>query len=134
MVFETALLCLSLNLYHEAKNQSFEGLVAVGNVVMNRVASPDFPNTVCGVVKQGGERRKHRCQFSWYCDGKSDKPYNREMYTRAESVAHLILGGAIKDITGGALYYHATYVKPRWASRMKRTIRIDDHIFYKPTK
>jgi spore germination cell wall hydrolase CwlJ-like protein len=127
-----ALLCLSLNLYHEAKNQSFAGMVAVGNVVMNRVASPKFPNTVCGVIKQGGERRRHRCQFSWYCDGKPDKPYNKLLYDRSEEIARLILNGAINDITDGALYYHATYVSPRWAKKFKRTVRIDDHIFYKP--
>lgn len=126
-----ALLCLSLNLYHEAKNQSFAGMVAVGNVVMNRVASPKFPNTVCGVIKQGGERRRYNCAFSWYCDGRSDKPYNKLMYERAQNIAHLILTGAIKDITNGATHYHATYVHPYWAKKLHRIMQIDDHIFYK---
>ena len=92
MLLETALVCLSLNIYHEAKNQSIVGQAAVAEVVMNRVADHRFPNTVCEVVKQGPVReswktkkdpnlpkeervyypRKNRCQFSWYCDGNRD--------------------------------------------------------------
>ena len=74
-----SLVCLALNVYHEAKNQSFIGQVAVAQVVMNRVRDTRYPNTVCDVVKQGATYKwkpdfpiKNRCQFSWYCDGKSD--------------------------------------------------------------
>ena len=61
------LYCLANNIYFESRNQPKLGQIAVGQVTMNRVNSPKFPNTVCGVVKQGGEKR-NRCQFSWYCD------------------------------------------------------------------
>ena len=147
-----ALLCLALNLYHEARNQSFAGMIAVANVVMNRVNSEDYPDTVCGVVKQGPVREswetkkdptlkeheriyypvKNMCQFSWYCDGIKDEAYNVEMLERAKSIAALILSGAINDITEGSTHYHADYVNPDWASRLKRTVKIDNHIFYRP--
>ena len=87
MLLETAFICLALNTYHEAKNQSMIGQIAVAEVVMNRVQDKRFPNSVCEVVKQGPTRPswedpkkeypiKHRCQFSWYCAGKSDVPKN----------------------------------------------------------
>ena len=65
--------CLARNIYFESRNQPLAGRLAVGQVTMNRVDSPRFPNTVCDVVMQGGERL-HRCQFSWYCDGEVDFP------------------------------------------------------------
>ncbi len=67
-----AVLCLALALYWEAKAEGPEGMLAVASVVLNRVAHPEFPDTVCGVVKQGGETPP--CQFSWWCDGASDRP------------------------------------------------------------
>ena len=81
MLLETAFICLALNTYHEAKNQSLVGQIATAQVVMNRVEDDRFPSTVCEVVKQDPTRPswedpekeypiKHRCQFSWYCDGK----------------------------------------------------------------
>ena len=87
MLLETAFICLALNTYHEAKNQSLVGQIATAQVVMNRVEDNRFPNTICEVVKQGPTRPswedpkkeypiKHRCQFSWYCDGKDDTPKN----------------------------------------------------------
>ena len=104
-----AVLCLALNVYHEAKNQDIDGMYAVADVVMNRVEDHRYPNTVCGVVKQGPTREswktretpdpndavyypiKNRCQFSWYCDGKSDTPYNPQAWRIAESIAETTL-------------------------------------------
>ena len=91
---------------------------------------PSFPNTVCGVVLQGGEARRHRCQFSWYCDGKSDEPFDE----RAWEIAKLVASDAFRDTTDptrGALYYHAQYVSPSWASKMEYTVTIGVHRFYK---
>ena len=68
--------CLAQNIYFEARSEPVAGMLAVGHVVLNRVASDRFPDTVCKVIRQGGERRRHRCQFSWWCDGRSDKPHN----------------------------------------------------------
>jgi spore germination cell wall hydrolase CwlJ-like protein len=102
-----------------------------------------YPNTVCEVVRQGPHREswrkdgtyhpvKHKCQFSWYCDGKPDKPNNIKQYDGFFSFALLIIQGKISllDITDGALWYHADYVTPSWAKHKKRTTEIGDHIFY----
>lgn len=120
------------NIYFEARNQSHAGMMAVMMVTLNRVASPKFPNTIKGVVTQSTGKR-HRCQFSWYCDGKADKIYNWKLYNEIKVMVESLLPVThiITDITNGALYYHATYVSPKWASVKKRTVRIDDHIFYK---
>ena len=143
MLLETAFICLALNTYHEAKNQSLVGQIAVAEVVMNRVQDKRFPNSVCEVVKQGRTRPswedpnkeypiKHRCQFSWYCDGKDDTPKNEKAWKTAQDVAFLVIYDKIKlDVTEGATHYHATYVKPSWARTKKRTTRIEKHIFYR---
>ena len=70
--------CLALNAYHEARSESVAGIIAVSQVVLNRVKSPMFPNSICEVVFQGGTKRD-RCQFSWHCDGKSDHPRNQRV-------------------------------------------------------
>jgi len=144
MLLETAFMCLALNTYHEAKNQSMIGQVATAQVVMNRVADSRFPNTVCGVVKQGLHRPswedpnkeypvRHKCQFSWYCDGKSDEPKrDSEAWFKAKDYARIVLSGRIAlDVTEGATHYHATYVRPAWAKTKTRTTRIEKHIFYR---
>ena len=122
--------CLAQNMYWESRNQSFRGLLAVGNVVMNRVKDNRFPNTVCEVVHQSvmikswktGKYipKRNRCQFSWYCDGKPEKVPAVEVYT-----------GWFDDITEGATHYHAYYVKPEWAETKTPTVRVDAHIFYR---
>ena len=143
MLLETAFICLALNTYHEAKNQSLVGQIATAQVVMNRVEDDRFPSTVCEVVKEGPTRPswedpkkeypiRHRCQFSWYCDGKDDTPKNEKAWKTAQDVAFLVLYDKIKlDVTEGATHYHATYVRPSWAKTKKRTTRIDKHIFYR---
>ena len=144
MLLETAFMCLALNTYHEAKNQSMIGQVATAQVVMNRVADSRFPNTVCEVVKQGPTRPswedpnkeypiRNRCQFSWYCDGKSDEPRrDSKEWRKAQDYARIVLSGRIVlDVTEGATHYHATYVRPAWAKTKTRTTRIERHIFYR---
>ena len=143
MLLETAFICLALNTYHEAKNQSLVGQIATAQVVMNRVEDNRFPNTICEVVKQGTTRPswedpekeypiKHRCQFSWYCDGKDDTPKNEKAWKKAQEDAFLVIYDKIKlDVTEGATHYHATYVRPSWAKTKKRTTRIEKHIFYR---
>ena len=133
-----SLICLALNVYHEAKNQSFMGQVAVAQVVMNRVKDERYPNTVCDVVKQAQTYKykptipiKNKCQFSWYCDGKSDKPEEPKAWRDAMHVANGVYNGHIGDFVEGATHYHAYYVNPSWAKVKKYVLRIDDHIFYK---
>tara|TARA_Y100000310_G_C20278747_1_gene621569 strand:- start:93 stop:479 length:387 start_codon:yes stop_codon:yes gene_type:complete len=128
---------MALNLYHEARNESTAGRVAVGQVVLNRVKSIYFPQSVCEVVYEGrhynGKPVRNRCQFSWYCDGIDDKPANILAYNKSVEIAQwlLVTNKWLPDLTDGSLYYHADYVTPRWSSQKRRMLRIDQHIFYK---
>ena len=128
--------CLAENIYFEARNQPWVGQVAVAQVAINRAKDLGFPNTICGVVKQtkyypSGRIDLHSCQFSWYCDGKSDKPYDLVQYDKAFKTAMIVYSGAIPDVTEGSLCYHALYIKkPFWASGLKVKVKINDHIFY----
>ena len=139
MILETAFMCMALNIYHEAKNQSMLGQIAVGQVVMNRVEDRRFPDNVCDVVTQAVTYKGtdkpvlHKCQFSWYCDGQKDEPnFDSEEWCKAQEYASIVLSGTIVlDVTEGATHYHATYVRPAWAKTKKRTTRIDRHIFYR---
>lgn len=131
--------CLSLNIYFEARSSSFADQIAVADVTLNRVKSPRFPNTICTVVRQGqyykGQPIKHRCQFSWYCDGESDKPLNKQAWYEAQSLALLMMyTQKYRGITEGALFYHADYVKPYWTSSMQYIGTIGRHKFYKEPK
>ena len=136
--------CLALNMYHESRGQGIAGELAVTAVVLNRVNDKRYPNTICEVVEQGPTRAswqdpkirfpvKNRCQFSWFCDGKSDTPRNKKIYNRMYDLADAILGNEIPflDITGGATHYHADYVSPEWAKTKTKTTEIMDHIFYR---
>ena len=134
--------CMADNVYHEARNQGTAGQMAVMAVTINRVNDDRFPNTICDVVKQGPHKvnwkgnlmpLKHQCQFSWYCDGKSDAIRNYKVYDRIFALSYQVLSGGIKipDLTDGATFYHADYVQPAWASHKIQTIEIEDHIFYK---
>lgn len=125
--------CLAKNIYFEARDESIKGQVAIGLVTLNRVRSGRYPDDVCSVILQGGDRSRYHCQFSWYCDGLSDKPKNKEAYERAVLIADALLSpeASIVDFTKGATHYHAVYVHPYWSSHMIRTVRIDKHIFYR---
>ena len=137
-MFETALLCLALNVYHESRDQPVHGMKAVAEVVLNRVVDRRFPDTVCEVVMQGPTYTwkpdfpvRHRCQFSWYCDGKPDVPLDSVTWLESIRVADMISSNKYIDITNGALYYHADYTTPYWSSHLERLVQIENHIFYK---
>ena len=117
------------------------GQIAVSQVVMNRVESEYFPDTPCEVIYQGPTRPqwndpqfdvpvRHRCQFSWYCDGKPDTPKDEEAWRTAVLVAFGVFNENVDDQVNGALWYHADYVTPEWASEKAETARIGTHIFY----
>lgn len=129
--FDEALKCLALNIYHEARSEPEIGQMAVAAVTLNRVRSASFPGSVCHVVKQGGQKR-NRCQFSWWCDGRSDHPTEDEAWEKAVHLGRLSLLGLAEDPTRGALYYHANYVQPRWSRSFERTAKIGRHVFYRP--
>ena len=138
-ILETALMCMAFNIYHEARNESMLGQIAVGQVVMNRVWDKRYPNTVCEVVKQAVTHKGtnkpvlFRCSFSWYCDGQvDDVNKDSKAWRYSLEYASIVLSGRIVlDITEGATHYHATYVRPAWAKTKTKTTRIDRHIFYR---
>jgi len=132
--------CMAQNIYFESANQSFAGKLAVGHVVINRVRDEQFPNKVCDVVYQAKTRInwkgnevpiRNQCQFSWYCDGKSDEPVDSKTWMTSLYIADLLLEVGYRDITEGALYYHADYILPYWASELEHMVTIDNHLFYR---
>ena len=136
-MLKIALVCLALNVYYEARNQPLQGQMAVAEVVMNRVVNNKFPDTICEVVKEGPTYSwkpdfpvRNRCQFSWYCDGKSDLPIEAEAWETARIVAKDILANR-PMVLKGATHYHAIDVNPKWAKTKTLIIRIGDHLFYK---
>ena len=137
-MIEAALVCLALNTYHEARDQPFIGQVAVAQVVMNRVRDDRYPDTPCDVVMQGPTYSwaehypvRHRCQFSWYCDGKSDNTPDQGAYDKALMIAHGVYYGNLDDFVEGATHYHAVYVLPEWAESKTKIVQIGEHIFYR---
>ena len=137
----TQLECMAKNIYFEAAIESTAGKLAVAQVTLNRVNSDRFPNTICGVVKQGrhysnGFPVRDRCQFSWYCDGKHDEPFQGKMWKESTELARYVMKHPnLKDITDGSTHYHADYIpEPRWANPKERTVKIDTHIFYKKVR
>jgi len=125
-----ALQCMTLALYYEAANEPTEGQRAVAQVILNRVAHPSYPNSVCGVVFQGSER-KTGCQFSFTCDGSLNRQPARATWDRARGVAAAALAGYVYRPIGLATHYHATYVLPYWASSLTNVGTIGLHTFYK---
>ena len=140
MLLSTAsIVCLATNIYFEARGEDRIGQYAVAEVTLNRVASPDYPDDVCSVVKQAyvdahGNPLRHKCQFSWYCDGKSDKPKDKRAWTRAVQIASATLidfEAEERRVVGHKVHhYHNKKVKPRWAKAMRAVARIGNHIFY----
>jgi spore germination cell wall hydrolase CwlJ-like protein len=132
--------CLAQAIYFEGGNQTVMGMAAIGHVIMNRVESTRFPDTVCAVVHQGprggGPITRHRCQFSYFCDGKSDVfPISNniaevEAADMATATANRIMYGIVADMTDGADHYHANYVTPGWADGLNYQSTIGDHLFY----
>ena len=144
--------CLAENIYHEARNQGTAGWLAVAAVTLNRVTDDRFPDSICGVVFQSETREswrtkgkdvpdiervyypvRHRCQFSWYCDGKPDDINQLGIYMDIMQFSKILLTSRVMmfDITDGATFYHADYVMPSWAKSKIKTIEIGDHIFYR---
>lgn len=123
--------CLATAVYFEARGESPTGQEAVAAVILNRVESPKWPDSVCDVVFQN-QHRRNACQFSFACDGVVDTPRERLAWSRAEAIAEKAMRSkADERAVPGATHYHANYVKPRWASAMKRVGTIGSHIFYR---
>lgn len=126
--------CLSEALYFEARGESVEGIFAVGEVILNRVSSADYPNSVCAVINQG-TGRKFGCQFTYTCDGIADRIAEQGAWVRVGKVARILVDGAERPLTDGATHYHTKAVSPSWAKRFPRTATIGSHYFYRqPTR
>ncbi|WP_293575802.1 cell wall hydrolase [Phaeobacter sp.] len=122
--------CLAEALYFEARGETVKGQFAVAEVIMNRVKSSQFPNTLCSVINQG-TGRKYQCQFSYTCDGHEEVIREKTAYERVSKVARLVIDGAKTGLTDGATYYHTTAVRPRWSKSFTKTTRIGVHLFYR---
>ena len=124
--------CLAQNIYHEAGHETKEGQIAVALVTLNRLASGNYGNDVCGVVNQ---KTNGMCQFSWVCQPfiatKSLTGTNNSLYNNIRDLAVYVIMNYdnMKDVTHGATYYHADYVNPGWG--LPKTTQIGRHIFYK---
>ena len=133
--------CMAVNIYYEARGEPVRGQVAVGNVVLNRVKDRRYPNTVCGVIKQAKYDPisyapiKHKCQFSWYCDGKADdirSTENNHAWRTAQDIAfNIMVFNKYNGLVEGATHYHADYVSPDWSKDFHLVGRIGVHIFYR---
>ena len=140
---EDQLQCLAKNIFFESRNQSIAGQVAVAWVTLNRVDAERFPDTICGVVHQAnrdsaGNIIRHQCQFSWYCDGRSDRipsnPISQRLWENAQLIAEVVLldyaRGRVSPVADATMY-HAHYVSPYWAEDYELVGVIGDHIFYR---
>ena len=124
--------CLSEAIYFEARGEPLAGQIAVAEVILNRVDSPAYPKTVCGVTHQGVGTAGRACQFSYACDGHPDVMRSAESRARSEKLATLMIAGKARTVTDGATHFHAASVRPSWAGRMTRTAKIGHHSFYRP--
>ena len=147
-------ICLVENIYFESKGESMRGKIAVGVVPLNRLKDSRYPKTICEVVKQGPVREswktrqdpnltadqrqynpvRHRCQFSWWCDGYKERIKYDENWIDSVRAAKSALTGKYDDLVGEATHYHAVYVTPEWANRLRFIVQIDNHKFYEYPK
>jgi len=119
--------CMADNTYFEAGHESTEGKIAVNNVVLNRVKDKRFPKTPCAVINQ---KARGVCQFSWKCQ-RGKRIADISAYRKATAIAEDVYLGNYTDVTKGAKFYHADYVRPSWGRVFDRTTKIGAHIFYR---
>lgn len=122
--------CLALNVFWESKGEPLIGQIAVASVTLNRLANPRFPKSICDVVWQGVGLGRSKCQFSWVCNRRLNEPNEEAAWQRAQQVAYRTMFLDPVDPTDGAVYFHATYVRPDWSYEKPRIMRIGRHIFY----
>ncbi|MCD7059297.1 cell wall hydrolase [Pelagibacterium xiamenense] len=123
--------CLSTGIYFEARGESYRGQVAVAQVIMNRVAHHNYPDTICGVVYQN-QHRRNACQFSFACDGIADRINEPDAWAQAKEITAEVLNEDIYlSEVADATHYHATYVRPHWARNMEQVTQVGLHVFYR---
>jgi len=147
MVLDDEVDCLARNIYFEARSLSTGGKMAVAQVTLNRVKSDRFPSSICDVVYEGRHYYnsklrdfvpiRNRCQFSWYCDGKSDAIHNEKKFNKIVEFSKYFVNDYYHkdhvDITDGALFYHASWMEkyPKWSKTKRKLAQFDSHIFYR---
>ena len=129
--------CLAQAIYHEARGESAAGQLAVANVIVNRARSEKYPASLCGVIYQGANNGRYRCQFTFACDGNNDAPGERQAWARSVALAKDVYaeyatGEEIGAIPDSALFYHTTNVRPSWSYTYSRVAEVGAHIFYAP--
>ena len=122
--------CLAQAVWYEAASESEAGQRAVAQVVLNRVAHPSWPSSVCGVVYQGSER-KTGCQFTFTCDGSLARRPSGASWARAQRIAAEALSGSVYAPVGLATHYHTLWVNPYWAGTLDHIGTIGAHRFYR---
>ena len=122
--------CLAEAIYFEARGETIEGQYAVGEVIINRVLSNEFPSSVCGVISEGANRL-NACQFSYNCDGKLETINEKKIYGRILKLSKILLEPSARFLTGGATFYHSKFVSPSWSKKFLKTNEIGNHVFYK---
>ena len=125
-----AIECLAQAVWYEAASESEAGQRAVAQVVLNRVAHPNWPNSVCGVVYQGAERATG-CQFTFTCDGSLARRPSGTSWARAQRIAAAALSGEVYEPVGHATHYHTLWVDPYWARTLDHVGTIGAHRFYR---
>lgn len=126
-----ATVCLALAMYYEARSEGPVAMIAVGQVAINRSTLPRYPQDLCGVIKQGGASKRNRCQFSFYCDGKSETPKDQAAWDMSLELAGAMIAGGVRDLSLlNATCYHARYVTPTWAYKLKPIKTVKGHVFY----
>ena len=129
--------CLAQAISHKARGESAAGQLAVANVIVNRARSSKYPSSLCGVIYQGANNGRYRCQFTFACDGRDDTPGERQAWARSVALAKSVYaeyatGEDIGAIPGSALFYHTTNVRPSWSYTYDRVAEVGAHIFYSP--
>ena len=122
--------CLAEALYFEARGEPIKGQLAVGEVVLNRVEDPRYPNSICRVVNQGTGRR-FACQFTYTCDGKLETVFERDAHEIALKISKILLTTHDRKLTKGSTHYHSNYVNPKWSKKFERITKYGRHIFYR---
>lgn len=127
---DNELKCLAEAIYFEARSENIMGQIAVAEVILNRVDSPNFPNKICKVISEG-EKNLNACQFSYNCDGISERIKEKKEYNRILKISSILYTGTARLFTNGAVFYHSDGVKPSWADKFEKTAKIGRHHFYK---
>ncbi|HEX8063750.1 MAG TPA: cell wall hydrolase [Allosphingosinicella sp.] len=116
--------CLANAVYFEARSEPIEGQLAVAEVVLNRAASGRYPTDLCSVITQ-------KAQFSFIRRGRFPRAdRGSEAWKKAVAIASIAKQKLAGNLPSSVLWYHATYVSPKWGKRLTRQTQIGLHIFY----